>query len=108
METFIRDNAMSWWHQSGTAKMGLDSLSVVDSKLKVYGIKNLRIADASVMPRVVSGNTMAPCIIIGERAATACGPIWAHSDFNAPPSNSSSKCPGGNGMGLLPRSGYTL
>jgi choline dehydrogenase len=73
METFIRDNAMSWWHQSGTAKMGLDSLSVVDSKLKVYGIKNLRIADASVMPRVVSGNTMAPCIIIGERAATACG-----------------------------------
>jgi choline dehydrogenase-like flavoprotein len=73
METFLRDNAMSWWHQSGTAKMGRDSLSVVDSKLKVYGIRNLRIADASIMPRVVSGNTMAPCIIIGERAATACG-----------------------------------
>jgi choline dehydrogenase len=72
MERFIRDNAMSWWHQSGTAKMGRDPLSVVDSKLKVYGIKNLRIADASIMPRVVSGNTMAPCIIIGERAATAC------------------------------------
>jgi choline dehydrogenase len=73
METFIRDNAMSWWHQTGTAKMGRDPLSVVDSKLKVYGIKNLRIADASIMPRVVSGNTMAPCIIIGERAAIACG-----------------------------------
>jgi choline dehydrogenase len=73
METFIRDSAMSWWHQSGTAKMGRDPLSVVDSKLKVYGIKNLRIADASIMPRVVSGNTMAPCIIIGERAASACG-----------------------------------
>ena len=72
METFIRDNAMSWWHQSGTAKMGRDALSVVDSKLKVYGIMNLRIADASIMPRVVSGNTMAPCIIIGERAASAC------------------------------------
>jgi choline dehydrogenase len=72
METYIRDNAMSWWHQSGTAKMGRDPLSVVDSKLKVYGVENLRIADASIMPRVVSGNTMAPCIIIGERAATAC------------------------------------
>jgi choline dehydrogenase len=72
METFIRDNAMSWWHQSGTAKMGRDPLSVVDGKLKVYGIKNLRVADASIMPRLVSGNTMAPCIIIGERAATAC------------------------------------
>jgi choline dehydrogenase len=72
MEAFIRDNAMSWWHQSGTAKMGRDPMSVVDSKLKVYGITNLRIADASIMPRVVSGNTMAPCIIIGERAAIAC------------------------------------
>jgi choline dehydrogenase len=72
MESFIRDNAMSWWHQSGTAKMGRDALSVVDSKLKVYGIMNLRIADASIMPRVVSGNTMGPCIIIGERAASAC------------------------------------
>jgi choline dehydrogenase len=73
METFLRDNAMSWWHQSGTAKMGQDRLSVVDSKLKVFGIKNLRIADASIMPRVVSGNTMAPCVIIGEHAARACG-----------------------------------
>jgi choline dehydrogenase len=73
METYPRDNAMSWWHQSGPAKMGRDSLSVVDSKLKVYGLKNLRIADASILPRVVSGNTMAPCIIIGERAASACG-----------------------------------
>jgi choline dehydrogenase len=72
-ETFLRDNAMSWWHQSGTAKMGQDRLSVVDSKLKVFGIKNLRIADASIMPRVVSGNTMAPCVIIGEHAARACG-----------------------------------
>ncbi len=72
METFIRDNAMSWWHQSGTAKMGREPLSVVDSKLKVYGIKNLRVADASIMPRVVSGNTMAPCVIIGELAAQAC------------------------------------
>jgi choline dehydrogenase len=49
--------------------MGRDSMSVVDGKLKVYGIENLRIADGSIMPRVTAGNTMAPCVIIGERAA---------------------------------------
>ena len=42
---------------------------VVDGQLKVYGIENLRIADGSIMPRVTTGNTMAPCMIIGERAA---------------------------------------
>jgi len=68
LENFVRDTAFGWWHQSGTAKMGRDSMSVVDSNLKVYGIENLRIADASVMPRVTTGNTMAPCVIIGERA----------------------------------------
>jgi choline dehydrogenase len=51
--------------------MGRDSMSVVDGQLKVYGIENLRIADGSIMPRVTTGNTMAPCIIIGERAADA-------------------------------------
>jgi len=44
-------------------------MSVVDPELKVYGIENLRIADGSIMPRVITGNTMAPCVIIGERAA---------------------------------------
>src|SRR6516165_4326958 len=68
LENFVRDTAFGWWHQSGTAKMGRDSMSAVDSNLKVYGIENLRIADASVMPRVTTGNTMAPCVIIGERA----------------------------------------
>jgi choline dehydrogenase len=48
--------------------MGRDFMSVVDCNLKVYGIEKLRIADASIMPRVTAGNTMAPCIIIGERA----------------------------------------
>ena len=51
--------------------MGRDSMSVVDGQLKVYEIKNLRVADGSIMPRVTTGNTMAPCIIIGERAAEA-------------------------------------
>jgi choline dehydrogenase len=49
--------------------MGRDSMSVVDEQLKVYGIDSLRIADASILPRVTTGNTMAPCVIIGERAA---------------------------------------
>ena len=44
-------------------------MSVVDSRLKVYGIEKLRIADASIMPNITSGNTMAPCVVIGERAA---------------------------------------
>jgi choline dehydrogenase len=48
--------------------MGRDPMSVVDANLKVYGVENLRIADGSIMPRVTTGNTMAPCVIIGERA----------------------------------------
>jgi choline dehydrogenase len=69
MEQYARDAAVTYWHQAGTAKMGRDELSVVDSSLKVYGIERLRIADASVMPEITSGNTMAPCVVIGERAA---------------------------------------
>ena len=71
LENYLRNTAVSWWHQTCTAKMGRDSLSVVDANLKVYGIENLRIADGSIMPRVTTGNTMAPCVIIGERAAEA-------------------------------------
>jgi choline dehydrogenase len=68
LENFIRDSVVTYWHQTCTAKMGRDAMSVVDANLKVYGIENLRIADGSIMPRVTTGNTMAPCIIIGERA----------------------------------------
>src|SRR6266404_591605 len=69
LEDFIRDAASTYHHQTCTSKMGRDSMSVVDGQLKVYGIENLRVADSSIMPRVTTGNTMAPCIIIGERAA---------------------------------------
>jgi choline dehydrogenase len=69
LEDFIRDAAATYHHQTCTAKMGRDSMSVVDAKLQVYGIENLRIADGSIMPRVTTGNTMAPCVIVGERAA---------------------------------------
>ncbi len=51
MDDFIRDGVTTIWHQSRTAKMGQDDMSVVDSRLKVYGIDRLRIADACVMPR---------------------------------------------------------
>lgn len=69
LATYIRDGAVTFWHLVGTAKMGRDPLSVVDGSLKVYGTENLRVADASIMPRITSANTMAPCVVIGERAA---------------------------------------
>ena len=69
LDNFLRDAALTAWHVTCTAKMGRDSLSVVNGALQVYGIERLRIADGSVMPRVTTGNTMAPCVIIGERAA---------------------------------------
>ena len=69
LENFLRDAASTVWHQTCAAKMGRDEMSVVDGRLKVYGIDNLRIADGSILPRVTTGNTMAPCVIIGEKAA---------------------------------------
>jgi choline dehydrogenase len=68
LEDFIRSAATTFSHETCTAKMGQDSMSVVDSNLKVYGVDNLRIADGSILPRVTTGNTMAPCVVIGERA----------------------------------------
>jgi choline dehydrogenase len=69
METWLRRAAGTYFHQSCTARMGRDKLAVVDGSLRVYGVRGLRIADASVMPAITTGNTMAPCVVIGERAA---------------------------------------
>ena len=69
LENYIRDTAFSFWHQTSTAQMGRHAMCVVDGFLTVYGVDNLRIADGSIMPRVTTGNTMAPCVIVGERAA---------------------------------------
>jgi choline dehydrogenase len=69
LERFVRQATSSCFHQSGTAKMGHDEMSVVDNQLRVHGTSNLRVADASIMPRVTTGNPMAPCAIIGEKAA---------------------------------------
>lgn len=69
LDRFIRDDAVPFWHQTCTAKMGRDSMSVVDGELKVYGIEGLTVADGSVFPRIPTGNTMAPCVVVGERAS---------------------------------------
>lgn len=66
---FIRQNAQSMYHPVGTCKMGQDSMAVVDEKLRVKGVEGLRVADASIMPVITSGNTNAPTIMIGEKAA---------------------------------------
>ena len=64
-----RRYAQTIYHPTSTCRMGQDKTAVVDKTLRVHGIQNLRIADASVMPSIVSGNTNAPAIMIGEKAA---------------------------------------
>jgi choline dehydrogenase len=69
LDNYIRDAASTYWHVTSTSKMGRDPMAVVDGDLRVYGIDSLRIVDGSIMPRITTGNTMAPCIVIGERGA---------------------------------------
>ena len=68
-EQHIRNRADTIYHPVGTCKMGKDTLAVVDSSLKVRGLKNIRVADASIMPTITSGNTNAPTIMIGEKCS---------------------------------------
>jgi choline dehydrogenase len=69
MEAFVRQTGVSNHHPSSTCAMGTGTNSVVDPRLRVHGIDGLRVADASIMPSVVAGNTNAPSIMIGEKAA---------------------------------------
>jgi len=68
-EDYIRSKAETAYHPSCTLKMGIDDMAVVDEKLKVYGIENLRVVDASIMPEITSGNLNAPTLMIAERAS---------------------------------------
>ena len=69
IQQFIRNESLSVYHPVGTCKMGSGDECVVDDQLKVKGINGLRIADASIFPRIISGNTNATCNIIGAKCA---------------------------------------
>jgi choline dehydrogenase len=66
---YVRENASTVWHPAGTCRMGPGEDAVVDPALRVHGLRGLRVADASVMPRITTGNTNAATIMIGRRAA---------------------------------------
>jgi choline dehydrogenase len=69
IDAHLRQTATGLWHPVGTASMGVDDAAVVDAELRVRGVNGLRVADASVMPLIVSSNTNAPVIMIAEKAA---------------------------------------
>jgi choline dehydrogenase-like flavoprotein len=87
IEAFIRSRADTIYHPAGSCRMGSGALDVVDAKLQVHGVAGLRVVDASVMPRLVSGNTNAPVIMIAEKAADMIKAARAEAvtQFTAPP-----------------------
>ncbi|MFC9977577.1 GMC family oxidoreductase [Spirillospora sp. NPDC127200] len=69
LAAYVRGNAETLYHPTGTCRMGVDEDSVVDERLRVRGVAGLRVADASVLPEIVRGHTNAPAIMVGEKAA---------------------------------------
>ncbi|MER6443270.1 GMC oxidoreductase [Streptomyces sp. NPDC001185] len=68
-DQYLRETVQTFWPQTRTARMGNDDMAVVDSRLRIIGCRGLRVADASVLPRVPMANTMAPSVAVGEQAA---------------------------------------
>ena len=71
LDEYIRSNAETAYHPCGTLKMGVDKMAVVDENLKIYGLQNIRVVDASVIPEIPSANLNAPTLMIAEKASDA-------------------------------------
>jgi choline dehydrogenase len=69
IDAYIRAHGEAFYHSVGTCSMGADDMAVVDRELRVHGITALRVVDASIMPRIISGNMNMPVIMIAEKAA---------------------------------------
>jgi len=79
---YVRNVSSTVWHPVGTCKMGIDEMAVVDPELRVYGIEKLRVADASIMPTITTGNTNAASIMIGEKAADMILKMFSQGEKN--------------------------
>ena len=100
---WVKSAAETTYHPVGTCKMGTDPMAVVDPQLRVHGIAGLRVADASIMPTLTSGNTNAPSIMIGEKAADMVLRQAAGADYTqAHPSSTGAAMPTDADAGLSP------
>lgn len=80
---FIRERADTIYHPVGSCRMGPTAIDVVDTRLRVHGVQGLRVVDASIMPRIVSGNTNAPTIMVAEKAADMIKQDWGNHSLSS-------------------------